>query len=181
MADPINIVLQPSPLRLIDVLQLSVTALLGVVAIFQAIAANRQAAAARTQAEAATTQADAARASFKQSVRPKLQPSELVTNDRGGSLKLQNTGNGAAHAVRWGFDREWHWSDADDLVSASDYGTIEIITMDINRKIVVEYHSKEGEAFTTVLNPTDLTAFQYSEKGSAELVLHLREKQRGTV
>ncbi len=92
---------------------------------------------------------------------------------------MQNTGTGAAHAVRWRFDREWHWSDADDLVSASDFGTVEIVTMDINRKIVIEYHSKEGETFTTVINPSDVTSFQYSEKGSAELVSHLRDKQRG--
>lgn len=173
MTEPINIVLQPSPLRVIDVLQLGVTALLGIVAIFQAIAAKRQ-------AMAATTQAQAARAAFKQSVSPKLQPSEKTVNEHGCSLKMQNTGTGAAHAVRWRFDREWHWTDGDDLISASDFGTIAIATTDINRKIVIEYHSKEGETFTTILNPNDLTVFEYSEKGSAELVSRLRHQQHGS-
>jgi hypothetical protein len=180
MIDPLNVVVTQSVDRVrqtLDVLQLIATLLLGVVAVAQARAATRQAQSAQAQAIAAETQAKAARAALEQAIKPKLVPSEWTPNDRGGTLRLQNLGQGTAHAIRWRFDREWSWVDGEDLVSNGDLTSLEIVHHNLNRRIVIAYHSKEGDEFTTSVFPTTLE-FQYSEPGSAAIVPSLRIEQR---
>jgi hypothetical protein len=180
MVEPVNVLvsLQPDHTRqVLDVMQLVATLLLGAVAVFQAKAAKQQAESARSQALAADTQAKAARAALEQSIRPKLAPIDWTPNARGGVLRLQNLGQGTAHAIRWRFDREWNWVDGEDLISNGDLTAFDIVHQNVDRQIAIEYHSKEKDAFTTTVTLPTLE-FEYSEPGSASLIPALRSEQR---
>jgi hypothetical protein len=174
MIEPVQVVVNEpiSHLRiLMDVLQLFATVFLGLVAIFQAKAA-------RSQANAANTQARAAHASLKQSLRPRLKPARWEPRPQGGRLTMQNVGSGSAYALRWRFDREWHWTEGEDLLPDGDVTVIDLLAIIAERKIVVEYSSADEEVFCTTVNPLDLY-YVLGEPGSDSLIPRIRARQQG--
>jgi hypothetical protein len=162
----------------LDVLQLAATILLGTVAISQARAAREQAKAAKVQADAADMQAKVAHASLKQSIRPRLLPSKWEPTETGGHITLQNVGQGSAYAVRWRFDREWHWTDGEEQLANGDMTMLTVLAPIAERKIYVEYHSEDEEIFATCVNTSNLS-FVYIEPRYATLIPKLRAKQQG--
>ena len=181
MIDPIQLTLvQPADHfhTGLDILQLIATGFLGIVALDQARAAKEQARTAIKQADAAHTQAEAARSQLEQSRRPRLTPSRFEPNGTGGRLILQNVGQGTAYAVRWRFDREWHWHDAEDILSDGDHTIIQVLVELAERHLHIEYSSAAEEVFATKVDPATLT-FSCIDQNSIPLVTKLRGKQQG--
>lgn len=175
--DPVQVILtQPTDkLRIVlDILQLGATVMLGLVAVAQSRAAREQAIAAKTQADAASTQAAAAHASLKQSLRPRLVPSRWTPDQLGGQLVLQNVGQGSAYAVRWRFDREWHWTDGEEQLSNGDITLITVLTPLADRKYTLNImrstrkflplKSTHTTYLSSIPNLAQLCSFRNSER-----------------
>ncbi|WP_353062221.1 hypothetical protein RBB77_13015 [Tunturibacter psychrotolerans] len=183
MVEPTQIVITQATSHLqqfLEVTQLAATIFLAIVAVLQAKAANSQAETAREQAEAAKIQARTAKAQLDVSLSPKLLPLTWEVMPGGGCLTLLNQGQGTAYAVQWHFDREHNGADGEDSVPNGASTIIRLINPNLDRELIVTYHDKSGEEFTTRLTPTDQTLnYEYREPEGQELIKQLRAAQRG--
>jgi hypothetical protein len=174
MADPTSIVLTQAPDRFRDAMalvQLLATVLLAIVAIYQMRAANRQ-------AEAANTQAAAAKAQLDNALKPRLVFGEWRAIDGGGMLHLRNEGQGTAFALQWRFEDEFNWVRAEDAVSSGDESRITVMHSNLNRLIVISYHSKGLAEYITTVSPTaEHPKTTNKEPGSDDIIAGLRQRQ----
>lgn len=160
----------------VSISQLLVSIGVGAVAWRQAKAADKQAEAAQAQSEVAREQARVAETSLRESLRPRLVPLAWQVDQNGVKITVQNTGPGRAYALRWRVDKEWTWTDLDDILPPSENVIVTPHQLPPNRSLVIEYSSQNGDTYTSKFEP-DLH-IEHSDSASDELIKKIRSEQR---